>query len=46
MEMGDLLKRGMNGGNLLFCGAGFSADCLNLSKNDFQKMILGEQMGF
>ncbi|MCA8835463.1 MAG: SIR2 family protein [Proteobacteria bacterium] len=35
MEMDDLLKRGMNGGNMLFCGAGFSADCLNFSKNDF-----------
>ena len=33
MNMGDFLKRGMNGGNLLFCGAGFSADCLNFSKN-------------
>ena len=35
MDMDELLKRGMNGTNLLFCGAGFSADCLNLSKNDF-----------
>ncbi len=35
MDMDELLKRGMNGTNLLFCGAGFSADCLNFSKNDF-----------
>ena len=33
MEMDDLLEQGVNGGNLLFCGAGFSADCLNFSKN-------------
>ncbi len=33
MAMDDLLKKGMNGGNILFCGAGFSADCLDFSKN-------------
>ncbi len=33
MDMNDFLKQGVNGGNLLFCGAGFSADCLNFSEN-------------
>ena len=33
MDMDDVLKQGMNGTYLLFCGAGFSADCLNFSKN-------------
>jgi hypothetical protein len=30
MEFTDLLKRASTGGGILFCGAGFSADCLNL----------------
>jgi SIR2-like domain len=34
MEFSDLLKRASTGGGVLFCGAGFSADCLNLSNND------------
>lgn len=34
MEFPDLLKRASTGGGILFCGAGFSADCLNLSNND------------
>ena len=34
MAMDDLLRKGMNGGNILFCGAGFSADCLNFSKKN------------
>ena len=29
VSLRDSLKIGANGGNLLFCGAGFSADCLN-----------------
>ncbi len=33
MELPDFLKRASTGGGVLFCGAGFSADCLNLSDN-------------
>jgi hypothetical protein len=33
MEFPDLLKTASTGGGVLFCGAGFSADCLNLSDN-------------
>ena len=29
MEFHSLLERARNGGGILFCGAGFSADCLN-----------------
>jgi hypothetical protein len=31
MEFPDILGRASAGGGVLFCGAGFSADCLNLS---------------
>jgi hypothetical protein len=31
MEFPDFLKRASTGGGVVFCGAGFSADCLNLS---------------
>jgi hypothetical protein len=34
MELLDLLKRASTGAGVLFCGAGFSADCLNLAAND------------
>jgi hypothetical protein len=34
MDLPDLLKRASSGGGILFCGAGFSADCLNLSDNE------------
>lgn len=31
MSLREFIGHGVNGGNLLFCGAGFSADCLNFS---------------
>ena len=34
MNFKDSLTVGVNGGNLLFCGAGFSADCLNFSATE------------
>lgn len=34
MEFKSFLERARNGGGILFCGAGFSADCLNFSSND------------
>ena len=34
MELPDFLKRASTGGAILFCGAGFSADCLNLTDKE------------
>lgn len=34
MEFKSLLERARSGGGVLFCGAGFSADCLNFSNNE------------
>ncbi len=50
-DMKDLLKQGVNGGNLLFCGAGFSADCLNFSKNSLGTLSpllkeLNDELGY
>ncbi len=51
MDMDDLLKQGMNGTNLLFCGAGFSADCLNFSKKNLGTLTpllkeLNDELGY
>ena len=34
MSLEKFLTLGAKGGNLLFCGAGFSADCLNFSSSE------------
>lgn len=34
MSFNNFLEQGASGGNLLFCGAGFSADCLNFSSQE------------
>jgi hypothetical protein len=34
MSLKNFLARGVSGGNLLFCGAGFSVNCLNFSSEE------------
>ncbi len=34
MSLDDYIRSGVNGGNILFCGAGFSADCLNFNDEE------------